>query len=626
LTWTRTVWGKQAEEHGKGRLIGELVQNALDEEGVTKIDITLEPVRGRPLVQLTVADDSPEGFRDLADAYTLFAPSYKRGNPEQRGQFNFGEKLVLSVCESASIATTKGAVLFVPGKGRIAKPRYKRERGSVFCGRMKMTRDEYAEVCGYLRSLLLPDEVVVNLNGDRLQSRKPLHTFEASLETLVADEEGVMRSRVRKTNVSIYEAARSGEASLYEMGLPIVETGDKWHINVGQKVPLNRDRNNVKPSFLKKVRTLVLNEMKDRLKEKDANDDWVRQASSDPACSKDAIRRVLDLRFGEKRAAYDMSDPEANKTWMSKGGTVVYGGMMSAAEWKNAKEAGAIQPAGQLCPTPKPYSDDPDAKPVTIIPEDQWTAGMRNIVDYAMFLAKELMDVGLREVDVRRVVQVPILLRGDERQVRLEEANRQEEGLVSLCQPPQVVHRLPGQFAISVGVVRHVRCLIGRPTARFVPGLCRQALRESVGGRRRPPRRLGPPLGVVLGMMEHLPIGNGVVAVLAEVGVERRDAGSVPLGPGQVVHEPMARRADAGHQAGPGSPAGRHHAVGSLEDHALGGQPVDIWAVHLPVAEAAKLGPQVVHGDEEDVGAPVGGPGRTGKQRDQQEAKYSTHG
>jgi hypothetical protein len=29
--------GKQAEEHGKGRLIGELVQNALDEPGVTQI-------------------------------------------------------------------------------------------------------------------------------------------------------------------------------------------------------------------------------------------------------------------------------------------------------------------------------------------------------------------------------------------------------------------------------------------------------------------------------------------------------------------------------------------------------------------------------------------------------------
>ncbi len=111
--------GKQAEEHGKGRLIGELVQNALDEPGVTQVAVSLALVPGRPLADLTVDDDAPEGFRDLSHAYTLFADSYKRGNPEQRGQFNLGEKMVLAVCESASISTTKGTVVFDPGEGRI---------------------------------------------------------------------------------------------------------------------------------------------------------------------------------------------------------------------------------------------------------------------------------------------------------------------------------------------------------------------------------------------------------------------------------------------------------------------------------------------------------------------------
>ncbi len=106
--------GRQAEQQSKGRLIGELVQNALDEAGVTQIAVTLAPVPGRPLADLTVEDDSPEGFKDLSHAYTLFADSYKRGNPEQRGQFNLGEKMVLAVCESASISTTKGTIAFDP--------------------------------------------------------------------------------------------------------------------------------------------------------------------------------------------------------------------------------------------------------------------------------------------------------------------------------------------------------------------------------------------------------------------------------------------------------------------------------------------------------------------------------
>src|SRR5260370_14973526 len=139
--------GKQAEEHGKGRLIGELLQNALDEQGVTQIAVTLALVPGRALADLTVEDDSPEGFRDLAHAYTLFAESYKRGNPEQRGQYNFGEKLVLAVCEQASISTTKGSVVFASDEGRIEHPRQKRERRSGFQCRLRFTRAQFPQDC-----------------------------------------------------------------------------------------------------------------------------------------------------------------------------------------------------------------------------------------------------------------------------------------------------------------------------------------------------------------------------------------------------------------------------------------------------------------------------------------------
>lgn len=390
----RSGLGKQAEEMGKGRLIGELVQNALDEEGVTRIAITVALVPGRPLADLTVEDDSPEGFRDLRHAYTLFTESYKRRNPEQRGQYNFGEKLVIATCDSASISTTKGTVLF-DAEGRTEKPRQKRERGSIFRGHIKMTREEYPSVCDYLRSLLLPKNITVTLNGDLLPAREPMRTFEASLETLVADDGGVMRSRVRKTVLEVHPTMPGEIAQLYEMGLPVVETGDKWHINVGQKVPLNRDRNNVKPSFLRAVRTLELNEMHALLAEDDANQDWVRQATSNPDCSEKAITKVLSLRFGEKRAAYDPSDLEANKTWVSQGGTLVYGSMLNGQEWNNAKRAGAIIPAGQLCPTTKPYSTDPNTASVDVLAEQNWTDGMKNIAAYSVFLGRELMDVAI---------------------------------------------------------------------------------------------------------------------------------------------------------------------------------------------------------------------------------------
>jgi hypothetical protein len=385
---------KQAEEHGRGRLIGELIQNSLDEPGVTRIDVTLELVPGRPLAELTVEGDSPEGFRDLAHAYTLFADSYKRTNPEQRGQFNLGEKMVLAVCESASISTTKGTVLFDPEQGRVEQPRHKRERGSVFRGRMKLTREEYPAVCDYLRSLLLPDSIVVTFNGERLLPRTPLRTFEAGLETPVADDQGVMRPRLRKTTVGIHEALPGETPSLYELGLPVVETGDKWHVNVGQKVPLGRDRDNVRPAYLQAVRVAVLNAAYDLLTTEDeATAGWCKLAGADPRCSDAAIRHLIRLRFGDKVAAPDPSDVEAMKAFQAQGGTIVVG--LSKDEWANVRRAGAVLPAGQICPTAKPYGADSAAKDVTVLSEEKWTEGMRNVAAYAVLLARELLGVTL---------------------------------------------------------------------------------------------------------------------------------------------------------------------------------------------------------------------------------------
>jgi hypothetical protein len=390
----RAGLGKQAEQHGKGRLVGELIQNALDEVGVTQIAVTLALVPGRPLADLMVEDDSPEGFKDLSHAYTLFAESYKRINPEQRGQYNFGEKLVLAVCESASISTTKGTVIFDPEEGRVEKPRQKRDRGSVFQGRIRMTREEYPEVCDYLRSLLLPEHVVVTFNGDRLIPRKPIRTFEASLETPVADEVGIMRLRVRKTALSIYDALPGEVPGLYEMGLPIVETTDKWHVSVEQKVPLNRDRDNVKPSYLQAVRVAVLNAAHDLLStDEEVTAGWVKLAGSDSRCSDEAIKHLIRLRFGDKVAAPDPSDTEAMKAFQAQGGIIVVG--LSKGEWANVRRSGVVLPAGQICPTAKPYSSDPNAKSVDLVLEEDWTEGIKKIAAYARFLAEELMGVKL---------------------------------------------------------------------------------------------------------------------------------------------------------------------------------------------------------------------------------------
>lgn len=226
------------------------MQNALDEK-VSSVTIQLKRHVGKT-ADLSVIDDSPEGFQNLAHAYTLFAESYKKGDPRKRGRFNFGEKLVLAMCRSATIATTTGTVFFNSQGKRIVQPRKKRARGSEFRARIHMIRQEFDEVCRYMHTVLIPEGVTVTFNGEALEPRQPIHSFEASLETVAAGSDGILKDSVRKTRIELYQPRQGEIPTLYELGLPVVDTGDRWHVNIGQKVPLNLDRDNVRPTYLTK--------------------------------------------------------------------------------------------------------------------------------------------------------------------------------------------------------------------------------------------------------------------------------------------------------------------------------------------------------------------------------------
>ena len=105
--------------------------------------------------------------------------------------------------------------------------------------------------------------------------------------------------------------------------------------------------------------------------------------------AEETVARIADLRFGLKRVAYDPSDPESNKLAVSKGYTVVYGSQMSKPEWDAVKRANAILPAGQVTPSPKPFS--PDGKPLNVVPREKWTAGMKAVAAYVQRIAPKLI-------------------------------------------------------------------------------------------------------------------------------------------------------------------------------------------------------------------------------------------
>ncbi|HEV2720717.1 MAG TPA: hypothetical protein VG323_11910, partial [Thermoanaerobaculia bacterium] len=203
---------KLIEEKGPVAAIIELIQNAWDQD-VTRVDVTVELLPGRAAARVIVEDDDPKGFADPTHMYTVFAESSKKGNPDQRGRFNLGEKIALALCYSASISTTTGTHEFDADGDRHWRKKA-REVGSCFEGIIRMTREQYEPVARAIMALLPPRGILTTFNGRRIPGRTALREFRAALPTEVADAEGVLRKTTRQTTIRVYAAAGE-KGSLY---------------------------------------------------------------------------------------------------------------------------------------------------------------------------------------------------------------------------------------------------------------------------------------------------------------------------------------------------------------------------------------------------------------------------
>lgn len=404
FTVDKTGLAKLLDKRGKSFALFELIQNAWDTDAAN-VQVTLAPVPARPLVTVRVEDDDPEGFRTLAHAFTLFAESDKKTDPTKRGRFNLGEKLVLALCETATISSTRGTIAF-DAHGRSEK-RARRERGSVFEGLMRMTRVELAEVEAAMQSLIPPDASVTMINGRALRRREHCHSFTATLPTETSDAEGFLRRTQRQTTVTVHAVLEGETPTLYEMGIPVVELtgGEPWHVVIHQKIPLNVDRDNVTPAYLQTIRVLLANEMREHLRHEDADRVWLNAATEDERADPAVVGKLLDERFGPKRAVFDPSDPEANKQLINEGFTIISGGALSKGQWSHVKAAGLAVPAGQLRPSGVRY--DPEGRPERIIPPSAYSDGQRRVVDFAERLAVRLIARTIRVKLVNEPIALP---------------------------------------------------------------------------------------------------------------------------------------------------------------------------------------------------------------------------
>lgn len=285
------------------RLAMEIVSNALDEPTATEVRVSLEKP-GRYAVY--VVEDNGAGFARIEDAWTLYAHTPKRLDIGLRGRFNVGEKTIMAVAARGSIETTSGTVEF-DRRGRKVG-RKARAQGTVVTLHMPWTKKQVAEVLAML-GRIIPNKTVT-VNGSAIVKPEPMAQASARLKTVILTGDG-MEEETRETEIAIYRAPEGQGGLLYELGVPVCESGTPFDISVGQKVPLGPDRESVSPGYLRDIWAEVLNATHSQLTDEQLMEPWAQSALADKRVPEQTVKEVKERIF--PKTLLWSSDVEANE-------------------------------------------------------------------------------------------------------------------------------------------------------------------------------------------------------------------------------------------------------------------------------------------------------------------------
>tara|TARA_Y100000592_G_scaffold16140_1_gene23870 strand:- start:4489 stop:5943 length:1455 start_codon:yes stop_codon:yes gene_type:complete len=377
-------------EKDKFFIIKELVSNSFD-ENISNCNLNIGKTTQHKSY-INCIDNSKDGFRDLKDSYTMFAPSYKKGIVEKRGRFNVGEKFALAMFKYAFIKSTTGSVKFLDDGSR-KRSSIRTIEGTEFYGELNLTWSEISELSEKAKTIIPPMFVNYSVNGHRVRRPDDFKIFTENLPTVVTDDEGNLVRSSRLTNIELF---KTDKHFIYEMGIPVVETDIGFSINVDQKIPLNKDRDNVSPSYLKKLKTYVLNHTSSDLTDEQAKSAWVTEALEN--ADVDAVKDVVESRYGEDAVVFDMSDHEANKKAFADDVNVITGGSFNSRVWDNIKRTREeykdfARPSGSIGKYASPNFDG--EIPAKVLDKSKVTKEMKQVVSLYKRLHKKLFGVEL---------------------------------------------------------------------------------------------------------------------------------------------------------------------------------------------------------------------------------------
>ena len=363
------------------KVITELAQNALDTEA-TEITIEIAP-NGRGLGRVVVTDNDPNGYINLHDAYTLFAPSTKAGDDRKRGLFNMGEKEFLAFAVEGRISTMSGTVTFNRDGTRGRSTRVKTTVGSSHTFTLRMTQLEQGEMIAALREIVLDGSQQVTVNGVALLPRPALYETGVALPLFVAEADDPYKfvTRSRLTYITLHEPASMGPR-LHVLGMPVQPIDCPYSINVLGRLKMDHAHDQVAAPTVATILAVATNVLaaSDKLTEDDAKG-WAGTTlgkHSTPV----AVKAVLDGRFGADAVVASPTDRGANADAASAGRTVIYGGSLQPEAWDAIKRARVSEP-DLAPPSTRDFGAGVEGMLDNVIPEHMWTTDAARVVRFA---------------------------------------------------------------------------------------------------------------------------------------------------------------------------------------------------------------------------------------------------
>lgn len=275
-------WRSQNIDRPPAHLVRELVQNSLDESGVSQLDVTVTFHGPRQGTTVRVVDNAPQGVKDANLLFTIFM-SDKEDSHLKRGRMGRGLKEIMSVSNQTTIRSMSIDAMrierFQGGRWeRKSLPKLGRTLvgTEVTCFCRAWGESAAKAIVGFVKRVRAPKDVTITVTFINLKTNDKTdpvtpetvvpfpasETYDMWLPTVIYEvDEGdrKARERTKTTKVECFAPPPGEKAYIYELGIPVESCeSSPVSMDVQQRVILRERRDTVTDSYRRQLLAQVL--------------------------------------------------------------------------------------------------------------------------------------------------------------------------------------------------------------------------------------------------------------------------------------------------------------------------------------------------------------------------------